>query len=171
VNNVNGVDIFFLVVVLLFSALGFYWGFIRQVLSLAGLLTGIVLASRYGASVANLLTPFVHSDTVASSLGFIIVLLAVSAVASLLASMLRRFVGLLFLGWLDHIGGALLGFIQAILLCVVLVAVAATFPNALWADSLRNSQFALALLRGFGFILALLPEQYRVATELLFGLP
>lgn len=167
----NGVDIFFLVILLLFSALGFYWGFIRQVLSLAGLLTGIVLASRYGASLADSLLPFVRNDTVANSLGFIIVLLAVSAIASLLASLLRSFVGLLFLGWLDHLIGALLGLIQAVLLSTVLVAVAATFPNAVWADALRSSQFALGLLRAFGFVLALLPEQYRLATELLFGLP
>ncbi len=167
----NGVDVFFLVVVVLFSLLGFYWGFIRQVLSLAGLLTGIVLASRYGTAVADSLTPFVRSGTVASPLGFIIVLLVVSVIASLLATMLRSFVGLLFLGWLDHLVGALLGLIQAVLLCTVLVAVAATFPNAIWADALRNSQFALGLLRAFGFVLALLPEPYHLATELLFGLP
>src|SRR5262245_49883444 len=108
----SSVDTTIIIVVLLSGALGIYWGFIRQVLSLAGLVAGLVFASRYSASVADALSSFVTNDALARVLGFAIVLIGVSAAASLLASLLRRFAGLLFLGWLDHLVGGVLGVFQ-----------------------------------------------------------
>src|SRR5512147_2496735 len=103
--TMNSVDIAIIVVVLLFGALGIYWGFIRQVLALAGLVAGVIFAGRYGASVADALSSFVSNDALARLLGFVLVVIGVSAAVSLLASLLHRFVGLLFLGWLDHLAG------------------------------------------------------------------
>lgn len=165
----NSVDVLLIFIALLFSALGFYWGMIRQVLAVVGLIAGIILAGRYGAVLANALAPFVQNESLASALGFVGVLLAVSAVASLLATLLRRFVGLLFLGWLDHVAGALLGFLQAALICTVLVAVGATFTDAFWSEALQMSRYAPVLLRIFGFILVLVPERFRIAADLLIG--
>jgi membrane protein required for colicin V production len=167
----NSIDTIIVVVVLLFGALGIYWGFIRQVLAVAGLLAGVILASRYGTAVADALSSFIRSDTLAQALGFLIVLVAVSSLVSFLATLLRRFVGLLFLGWLDHLIGGLLGVLQGLLACTIILIVAATFPNTLWSTALGNSQFAPMLVRVFGFLLQLLPESFRFATQITFGVP
>jgi membrane protein required for colicin V production len=167
----SSVDTFIVVVILLSGALGIYWGFIRQVLALAGLVAGLVFASRYGASVAVSLSSFIASDTLARVLGFGIVFIGVSAVASLLASLLRRFVGLLFLGWLDHVAGGLLGLLQGLLVCTVVLLAAATFPLALWASAVASSEFAPALVQAFSFLLPLLPDSFHVAAQMTFGLP
>jgi membrane protein required for colicin V production len=165
------VDTIIVVVILLSGALGIYWGFIRQVLALAGLIAGLVFASRYGASVADALSSFVTSDTLARVLGFGIVLIGVSAAASLLASLLRRFVGLLFLGWLDHLAGGLLGLLQGLMVCTVVLLAAATFPLALWAPAVADSRVAPVLVRAFSFLLPLLPDSFHVAAQMTFGLP
>jgi membrane protein required for colicin V production len=167
----NSIDTIVVVGVLLFGALGIYWGFIRQVLAFAGLIAGIVLASRYGMNVADALSSFIRSDTLARALGFLIVLIAVSSAASLLATLLRRFIGLLFLGWLDHVLGGLLGLLQGLLSATIILIVAATFPNALWSATLGSSQLAPALVRVFGFVLQLLPESFRFAARITFGAP
>jgi membrane protein required for colicin V production len=167
----SSVDTIIVVVILLSGALGIYWGFIRQVLSLAGLIAGLVFASRYGAGVADVLSSFVTSDTLARVLGFGIVLIGVSAAASLLASLLRRFVGLLFLGWLDHLAGGLLGLLQGLIVCTIFLLAAATFPLALWAPAVADSQIAPALVRAFSFLLPLLPASFHVAAQMTFGLP
>jgi membrane protein required for colicin V production len=167
----NSIDTLIVVVVLLFGVLGIYWGLIRQVLAITGLIAGVVVASRYGATVADALSSFIPSDTLAQALGFLIVLGAVSGTASLLATLLRRFVGLLFLGWLDHLIGGLLGVVQGLLACTVLLIVLATFPNALWATALGNSRFAPGLVRTFDVILRLLPEPFRFAARITFGAP
>jgi membrane protein required for colicin V production len=167
----SSVDTIIVVIILLSGALGIYWGFIRQVLALAGLIAGLVFASRYGASVADALSSFVASDTLARVLGFGIVLIGVSAAASLLASLLRRFVGLLFLGWLDHLVGGLLGLLQGLMICTIFLLIAATFPISLWAPAIAESQFAPMVVRSFSFLLPLLPDAFHVAAQMTFGLP
>jgi membrane protein required for colicin V production len=167
----SSVDTLIIIIILLSGALGIYWGFIRQVLALAGLIAGLVFASRYGASVADALSSFVANDTLVRVLGFGIVLIGVSAAASLLASLLRRFVGLLFLGWLDHLVGGLLGLIQGLMVCTIILLTAATFPLALWAPAIVDSQFAPAVVRAFSFLIPLLPDAFHVAAQMSFGLP
>jgi membrane protein required for colicin V production len=164
-------DSIIIVVVLLSGVLGIYWGFIRQVLALAGLIAGLVFASHFGASIADALSSFIASDALARVLGFGIVFVGVSTAASLLASLLRRFVGLLFLGWLDHLAGGLLGLLQGMMICTVVVLVAATFPLSLWASAVADSRFAPALVQSFSFLLPMLPDSFHVAAQMTFGLP
>lgn len=167
----NSIDIIVLGAVLLFGALGIYWGFIRQALAFAGLVAGVVLANRYGLNVAEALSSFISDETLTRALGFLIVLIAVSSAVSLLATLLRRFVGLLFLGWLDHLLGGLLGVVQGLVAATIILVVAATFPNALWATALVDARFAPMLVRAFGFLLRLLPESFRFAARITFGAP
>jgi len=161
----SGLDIVLLAVLVLFTALGFYWGLIRQVLALAGLLVGIVLAGRYGVVVAGWLTSFTSNDLLASALGFVVVLVAVSALASFLASLLRLFVGLLFLGWADRLLGGVLGLVQAIVASSALLVVAITFPQPAWASAVQSSRLGEALLRVGSVSALLLPETFRAAVE------
>ena len=171
-NLMNTLDTVIAVVLVLCGALGVYWGLIRQVLSIVGLIAGIVLAGRYGGRVADWLSSFISNDMVVQVLGFILVLVAVSATASLLATLLRRFVGLLFLGWLDHLLGGLLGVLQGALVCTVILIVMASLPTELWSRALAESRIALMLVRLVGVaLLALLPAPLRVATQNLLAAP
>ncbi len=160
-----------LVVVILFcGALGIYWGFIRQALSLAGLIAGIVLAARYGGRVADTLSSFIMSDAVAQALGFLFVLIAISAAASLLATLLRRFVGLLFLGWLDHLIGGVLGLLQGTLACAIVLIVAAAFPTEAFSNALASSRIVPIVARVGGvLLLPFLPPPLRMAAEQAIG--
>jgi membrane protein required for colicin V production len=163
-------DTMLIVVILFCVLLGIYWGFIRQVLSVVGLIAGLVLASRYGERVADWLSSFMRSDTVAQALGFLIVLIAVSAAVSLLATLLRRFVGLLFLGWLDHLIGGMLGLVQGLLLSTVILLVAAVFPTAVFANALAESRIAPQLVRVIGSaVLVFLPAPFHLAVQRLLA--
>jgi membrane protein required for colicin V production len=161
----SGLDIVLIVVLVLFTALGFYWGLIRQVLALTGLLVGIVVAGRYGPEVAGWFTSFTSNEMLASALGFVAVLVGVSALASLLASLLRIFVGLLFLGWLDRLLGGVLGLVQAVVASSALLVVAVTFPQPSWADAVQASRMADSLLRVGSVAALLLPETFRAAVQ------
>lgn len=165
----NSVDTVIVVVLLVCGALGIYWGLIRQLLSIAGLVAGVVLASRYGPEVAGWLSSFIQNDQVVQALGFLGVVFAVSSLASLFATLLHRFAGLLFLGWLDHLAGGLLGLLQGALVVAVVVAIAAANPAEAWSGALRESQFAPIVTRVFGVILLLLPESLRRAADMFFG--
>lgn len=167
----NSIDIIIVVVALLFGALGLYWGLIRQVLALVGLIAGVVFASRYGGAVADALSSFVSSEMLAGMLGFVIVLVATSSAASLLASLLRRFVGLLFLGPLDHLIGGVLGLLQGLLACTIFLLLGATFPLSLWMPAVAESRLAPTLVQVFSFMLPLLPQSFLLAAQLIFEIP
>jgi membrane protein required for colicin V production len=163
-------DTLLIVVILLCGILGIYWGFIRQVLSVAGLIAGLVLASRYGERVSDWLSSFISNNTVVQALGFLLVLIAVSATVSLLATLLRRFVGLLFLGWLDHLIGGVLGIVQGMLICTVILLVAAVIPSEVFANALADSRVAPQLLRVIGsVVLMFLPAPFHLAVQRLLG--
>lgn len=166
----NYIDIAVLVIIGASVALGLYWGLIRQVLSLVGMFAGVLLAGRYGSDVAAWLSSVVSSQPLSEALGFIVVLIVVSSLASLLATLIHRFAGLLFLGWLDHLAGAALGLIQGALAASVLLIVAAAVPVGPLAEALAASQSAALLLRVFGALLLLLPDPLRSVTQSVFKL-
>lgn len=165
----NNLDYVILIGVGLFFLLGLYWGLIRQVLSLLGLVVGIAAAGRYGPDVAAWLSSFVADPVLAGALGFMGVLLLVSSVASLVASALHIFAGLLFLGWLDHLLGGLLGLLQALVAAAALLIAMIVYPLGAWSDAVATSVLARPLLRFGDLFSAVLPEFFQTALEAALG--
>lgn len=165
----NTLDIALLIGGGIFVVLGIYWGLIRQVLAIVGLIVGVMMAGRYGPNVADWLSSFITDPDLAGIIGFAAVLLLVSALASLAASLLRIFVGLLFLGWLDHLLGGLLGLLQAVMAGAALLIGLITFPSPAWAAAVESSALAAGLLRLGGPLIALLPEMFGSAVRAFLG--
>ncbi|MCU0490845.1 MAG: CvpA family protein [Chloroflexaceae bacterium] len=165
----NTFDLAALIIVVVSTALGLYWGVIRQILSVLGLLVGIAVAGRYGGEVALWLTSFITSEAFAGVLGFFIVLIFVSVLASLVASLLRIFVGLLFLGWLDQALGAVLGLIQGVLICAILAVGLVTFRVPELEQTIQTSVILESLLRVGNALTFLLPDAFRTAVQNTLG--
>ncbi len=165
----NQIDIIVIAIIIISALFGLYWGIIRQVLSIVGLVAGIAVASRYAPNVAEWLTSFLPDTALIDVFAYGIVVIGVSALASLLASLLHGAVGLLFLGWADHLLGAVLGAIQGALLATVLVAILAANQSEALSPILRESQIAAPMVQAFGFILALMPESIRTSAEIFFS--
>ncbi|NTW00450.1 MAG: CvpA family protein [Oscillochloris sp.] len=161
----NNLDVTLLIGAGLFVALGVYWGLIRQVLAIVGLVVGVAMAGRYGSNIAAWLSSFITDPDLAGIIGFLAVLLMVSATTSLIASVLRIFVGLLFLGWLDHLLGGVLGFIQAILAGTALLIALLAFSSPAWSEAVESSTLAHGVLRLGGAITVLLPALFDVAVR------
>jgi membrane protein required for colicin V production len=168
-ESLNNYDIALLAMVGIFAVLGLYWGLIRQVLAVAGIVVGIVLAGRFGETVAGWLSSFVISPQVASAAGFVLVVIFVSSIASLIASFLRIFVGLLFLGWLDHFLGALLGILQAVIVGAIVTIAMVVFPDPAWQQLLIGSRFATPFLQFGSLLSALLPDTFQAAVATVLG--
>ncbi|WP_298820092.1 CvpA family protein [Chloroflexus sp.] len=158
-------DIAVVVVLGLFTILGFYWGIIRQVLAVVGLVVGVMLAGQYGTEVAVWLGSFLTDPNLAQALGFIAVLLLVSGTASLIASLLHSLAGLMFLGWIDHLLGALLGLAQGLLAVTAVLIVLVVFPIDPWSELVRSSLLAGWLLRLGEPLTFLLPELFASAVH------
>ncbi len=153
----NWLDIVIIVAIAIFTFLGLRAGIIKAVLSLAGLIVGVILAGRYYVPFSGQLS-FIPQDSVAKIVAFITILVVVMIIARVLASMLGKFASLVLLGWLNRIGGAIFGFLLGAILCGALLATWIKYLGI--AASITESGLAPILLDRLPIVLALLPDEF-----------
>lgn len=124
---------------------------------MGGLVVGVVLAGRYYNDLSGYFS-FLSDDRAAHVAAFIAIFLAVTVLAHVAISLLQQVVGFLFLGWLDHLGGAFFGLVKGIVLAEVLVFFMATFPVPGGEASVAESRLGPALLSFLPLLLSLAPK-------------
>ena len=153
----NWLDIVILVAIAVCTFLGFRTGLIGAVLSLAGLIVGIILAGRYYIVFSEQLS-FISQASIAKIVAFIIILVAVLIIARVLAWLLKRIISVLMLGWVNRIGGAVFGLVLGALFCAALLATWIKYMGIV--DTIVDSRLAIVLLDQLPMVLALLPEEF-----------
>ncbi len=106
----NGIDMVLLVALGVNAFFGLKNGIIKSVLSLAGLIVGVILAGRFYVPLAGQLT-FVPSENAAKILAFAIILIGVMVIAAVLAGLLKAVTSIMMLGWVNRLGGAVFGLV------------------------------------------------------------
>jgi membrane protein required for colicin V production len=145
-----------LIVALVGSALaGLYIGIIKAALSLVGIIVGVFLAGQFYEPLAELLT-FMPED-VANIAAFVLILVGVIVVAGLVARLLKLALKMVLLGWVDKVGGAVVGFLVGAIIWSIILA---TWVQFFGSDLVTDSALAEVLLDKFPFVLALLPEEF-----------
>jgi len=149
-------DILILVLLFVPTFIGLRKGLIRAALSLAGLLIGVVLAGRLYEPVSGVFG-FFNNEKAADIVAFILILLLVMLAAFLLARLLKGLLDMVLLGWVDNIGGALLGFLFGFFLLGAILAIwVKLFGSGLAADSFM----VRFMLDNFPIVLGLLPGDF-----------
>jgi len=108
----------------------------------------------------------VADENLANVVAFVLIVIGVSLAIGAVASLLRTVLGLLFLGWADHLLGALLGIAQMVLLMGVITIVATVFPVPGLSDAVRESTLAPLLTRPLAFVVDWLPPEFGIARFL-----
>ena len=124
---------------------------------MAGIIVGVVLAGRFSESLGGSLT-FISDPGWARIAAFAIILIGVMVIASVLAAVLKKVVSAVLLGWVNRLGGAVLGFILGFFFCGALLSMWVNFLGI--GSTLSDSALANLLLDGFPVILALLPAEF-----------
>jgi membrane protein required for colicin V production len=152
----NWLDIVIIVALIIPIFVGLMLGFIKTLLSLAGIIVGVILASNFYRELAGVLT-FISNQNTANIVAFIIILVGVMLLAILAAILLRVILRAMTLGWVDRVGGAILGFVTgAILISAILASIVKFFGEGLVTESL----LAGILLDKFPIVLGLLPGEF-----------
>lgn len=153
----NWLDIVILVIVAASTFVGLRNGLIKTVLSLAGLIIGIILAGRYYVSLAEKL-PFIPQENIAQVVAFALIIIVTMVIAAVLASILKWITSLVMLDWVNHLGGAVSGFALGAIFCAALLTLWVKFPSA--SGTIKGSSLAGLLLDRFPAVLALLPAEF-----------
>jgi len=153
----NWLDIVIIVIIAIPTLIGLRIGMIKAVLSLVGVIVGIILAGRFYVALAEQLT-FIPQDNLAKIAAFAIILVVVMIIAGVLASVLKWIASVVMLGWVNRLGGAIFGFVLGAIFCSALLAIWAQFLGI--EGLIAESGLAILLLDRFPMVLALLPEEF-----------
>lgn len=158
--HMNTLDIVFCVILGFLGIRGVFRGLIKEIASILGLILGFVLANTYHAQLTPFLEPTLGSSGAAGLASYLGIFLGVVAAVFLLATLIRKILKLIMLGWLDSLGGGALGFFKGLLLCsVVVLALTAFLPPK--AEILATSQ-TVPYINTFNTLLAeALPQNLR----------
>ena len=159
----NWLDIVIIVTLVINVIVGLWVGLIRAVLSLVGLVVGVLLAGRFYLSLSERLS-FIPSDTAAKVAAFVIILAVVLAVAFVLAWLLSKAASAIMLGWLNRLGGAVFGALMGAIVWGTLLAAWVKFFGS--SDAITESFVARVLLDYFPLGLWLLPGEFGGAGSL-----
>jgi len=168
----NWFDIVIFVVIVASTLLGIFWGLIRQIIAIFGLVGGILIAGRFYGPVSEILHGKDGGGLVADAnwariVAFVGILIIFSLALGVVASILRVLVKLLFLGWLDHLLGGILGFIMAITLVAPILVVATVFPVPGLSEATMSSQVAHWFSGYVPVVLAMLPPEFQQYQEII----
>ena len=152
----NWVDVVIIIYLALSIISGFVQGLIRSLLSIIGLIVGILLASHFYKQLGDILT-FISNRNVADIVAFIVILLAVMVISALIGLVLRSIIKAIMLGWVDKIGGAILGLILGALSISAILAIIAKVSNS---SLITDSKFAGFFLDKFPIVSKFLPGDF-----------
>ena len=153
----NWLDIVIIVALAVTTFIGLRIGIIKAVLFLAGLILGVFLAGCYYVPLSHQLS-FIPNENVAEIAAFAIILIGVMAIAIVLALLLKWVASIMMLGWVNRIGGAVLGLVLGAILCSALLAIWVKFLGIQGATA--ESILTPILLDHFPMVLALLPDEF-----------
>ncbi len=159
----NWVDISIIVVAIIGAIAGYKQGLIVSLFSFLGLVAGVAIAGAVSDSLAEKLST--SGALWAYVASFAVVVIVVMVVFHILAIIVKGFLKVVMLGWIDSFGGAILGLcVGALLMAAVFIAIgkwaagepdATSVGNAIGASALANF-----LIHEFRLLLGLLPPRF-----------
>jgi len=149
----NGLDWAIVAILLLSVLLAAAQGFLHELISLAGVVVGYLLAAWEYWRVARWILPYVKSDAVAESAAFIGIFIAVVITAGILGRIVRWLAHEAGLVWADRLLGALFGAIRgSVIVAVLVLALAAFAPGSQWLGRSSLGGYFLVGSRGMSWL-------------------
>ena len=155
----NWLDISIIVVMGIAGFMGYRVGAIKGFLSIIGIIFGVVLAGQIGETVGQEMA-FIDNPGGATVAGYAVVFGAVFIGSLIAVNILRKVLDSILLGWVDNLGGAVLGIGASAIVWTGGIAAAGSFPVGFLNDTVEDSLLAPELADKVPFVLDLLPEEY-----------
>lgn len=168
---INWVDISIMIIILFNLVIGIRQGIIRGIINLIGVITAIFLAIFWFKEVGEYIG--LHSrlsEEISNILGFAIIFLGVCLIARIIEIFLKKIFSLLFVSWIDGLGGALFGLTRGSLMVGILLVIITFIPLPVFLeDQLENSflanRFAIMITILYNYLKDWLPLSFQFNTE------
>jgi membrane protein required for colicin V production len=154
----NWIDIVFIVILVGTAIMGIVKGFVRQIVGLAAVIFGLILASLYYEGLAEVIQKLVRDKLVSNFLGFLVIFFGVLAAGALLGFLISKAMkGPLALA--NRALGGVFGLVKAVLICGIIAFALTVFGVA--KPSLEASRLAPFCLGVTRAAVSLVPQDLR----------
>ena len=153
----NWLDIVIVVMLVVPALIGLKTGVIKILLTVAGVIVGVVLAGRFSTPLGERLT-FISDPGIAKVVAFALILVVVMILAAVAAIMLKKIISALLLGWVNWLAGAVFGLFLGFVLMGAILTMWVKFLGA--GSTITDSVLAGFLLNGLPIVLGLLPSDF-----------
>ncbi len=157
---VGPLDILFVLLILGLGLMGWRSGLIHESATLVGFAVGLFVAGHYYTHFAPMFLGWAGNSTLADLAAFVAVLIVAWIAVLIGGAILREVLRGMHLGWLDNLGGMLLGVVKALFVSEIIVLVLMATPG----EGARNSVQQSLLGRQLA---ALGPEVVRLVPAVL----
>ncbi len=117
----NSLDIIFLSITAFTLVRGLFRGLVKEFASIFGLIFGFLIANQYYDQLSQFAQRLISNPKYAAIASYILLFLMALAAIICLGHILRKFLEIVMLGWLDRLGGTLLGLGKGALLCCLIL--------------------------------------------------
>jgi len=159
----NPIDLAILAVVGISALLGLARGAVREIFGLAALVLGFVVALAQYSEGARLLAPWIADPLLAQAAAFFGIFVAAWIALALAGALLRHFMRLLALSWLDRLGGLAFGLARGLVLVALLAWSFMAF--GIQPEQLVSSEISRNVLAGGEKLMGVFPQTFAARFE------
>jgi len=130
-------------------------GFVREAISLAAVILGLLLASWFYPQSGQLVSAYVKTPEIASLVGFALIFLGILLVGGVISFVVTKFLRVVDLQWFDRLLGAAFGFARGWLVGTVIFLGLTAFPVQI--DTVRQAALGPYLLLSARVLVVMTP--------------
>jgi membrane protein required for colicin V production len=123
----NLLDVLIVSTLVFFVVKGLIRGFVREIASLAGVVLGIVIASRYQADVTEIIKQFLNPGPYLPLISFVVVFAVVLVGCNLLGWLIRLALRKAPLGWMDRVLGLCFALLKGVVVTYLVIVILTFF--------------------------------------------
>ena len=159
------IDAAIVAVFLFFIVTAFSSGLVREVISTAATIAGMVLAGLFYQDLSDSLLSSIDNETTSAVIAFLIIFVGVTVAGQLLAMVVHPAITILQLGMLDQFLGAVFGVVKAFVIVEVQLVLFVTYPRYDLDTKIDDSAFAPKMLQLSQPIVKVLPQIFEKRVD------
>ena len=152
-------DFLFIVIIVVSIVFALLKGLARELISLAALIGGFILAVFFYPVPARLFKEFSKTDAIANLIGFVIIFFGCILIGAAASFLVNRFIKAASLKWADRLLGGIYGLLRGWAIASILVVALIAFP--IRDDFMARSVMAPYLLAGAKIAIYCVPQKLK----------
>ena len=109
------------------ALLGLKWGLVQSILNFVAVYVAMLVGAQFADGLVARVTDNVENESVATAIGYVVIFLGVFIIAQIVGKIIRAMLTVIFLGWVDKLGGVVVGLLLGAILVTGVVTAMARF--------------------------------------------